>query len=47
MIMSYMSKVEMSYLGGAKLPQFRRRRNGGKGHCHDESEGVETVACDS
>jgi len=47
MIMSYMSKIEMSYFGGAKLSRLRRRQDGGKGHYHDEAEGVKTAACDS
>lgn len=37
----------MSYLGGAKLSPLRRRQDGGKGHYHDETEGVEAVACNS
>jgi hypothetical protein len=47
MIMSYMSNVEMSYFGGAKLFRVRRRQDGGKGHYHDEAEGVEAVTHDS
>jgi hypothetical protein len=47
MIMSYMSKVEMFYFGGAKLSRLRRRQDGEKGHYHDEAEGVETAAWDS
>jgi hypothetical protein len=47
MIMSYLSKKEMSYCMGAKLSPFKRRQDGRKGHNQDEPEGAETFTCDS
>jgi hypothetical protein len=47
MIMSCISKVEMSGLRSAKLPVFGRRQDGGKGHYHGKAKGTEEIARDS
>ena len=47
MIMSYLGKVEMSYLQSAIIAFLKGGCYGRKGHCHNEQERIEAVTCNS